>query len=52
MASLKKSEKELLHQKYQKLMKETHGLSTTNHKLSDDKVYEAEEIMKLMEKLD
>lgn len=48
----KKSEKELLHQKYQKLMKEAHGLSTTNRKLSDDKIYEAEEVMKLIEKLD
>ncbi len=47
----KKSEKEKLYEKYQKLSKEAHSLSSTNRKLSDQKVYEAEEIMKKLEKL-
>lgn len=48
----KKSEKEILQKKYEKLMKEAHGLSTTNRKLSDDKVFEAEEVLKQMDKLE
>lgn len=48
----KKSEKEKLHEQYKKLLKEAHTLSTTNRKLSDQKTYEAEEIMKQLEKLD
>tara|TARA_R110000737_G_scaffold112135_1_gene145262 strand:+ start:397 stop:561 length:165 start_codon:yes stop_codon:yes gene_type:complete len=48
----KKSEKEVLQEKYQKLMKEAHTLSTTNRKQSDEKVFEAEEIMKQLEQLD
>ncbi|WP_157662411.1 Lacal_2735 family protein [Polaribacter sp. SA4-10] len=47
----KKSEKDKLYEKYQKLTKEAHSLSTTNRKLSDKKVYEAEEVMKEFEKL-
>lgn len=47
----KKSKKEELYDQYQKLMKEAHALSTTNRKLSDTKVYEAEEMMKKLEKL-
>ena len=47
----KKSEKEKLQEKYEKLMKEAHSLSTSNRKLSDDKVYEADEVMKQLEKL-
>ncbi|WP_157814157.1 Lacal_2735 family protein [Olleya sp. Bg11-27] len=47
----KKSEKDKLYDQYQKLTKEAHGLSSTNRKLSDQKVYEAEEIMKQLEKL-
>lgn len=47
----KKSEKDKLYDQYQKLTKEAHSLSTTNRKLSDQKVYEAEEIMKKLEKL-
>lgn len=46
----KKSEKEVLQQKYKKLMEEAHRLSTTNRKLSDDKVYEADQVLKQMEK--
>lgn len=48
----KKSEKELLYEKYQKLMQEANGLSTTNRKLSDDKTFKVEEVMKPMEKFD
>lgn len=47
----KKSEKDKLYDTYQKLTKEAHSLSSTNRKLSDKKVYEAEEIMKQLEKL-
>lgn len=47
----KKSEKEKLYEQYQKLTKEAHSLSSTNRKLSDEKVFEAEEIMKKIEKL-
>ena len=45
----KKSEKEKLQEKYGKLLKEAHSLSTTNRKLSDAKVFEAEEVMKKIE---
>jgi len=48
----KKSEKEKLQAQYQKLMKEAHSLSTSNRKLSDQKTFEAEEVMKKLEKLD
>ena len=47
----KKSEKDKLYEQYQKLTKEAHSLSTINRKQSDQKVYEAEEIMKKLEKL-
>lgn len=47
----KKSEKEKLYNEYKKLTKEAHSLSSTNRKLSDQKTYEAEEIMKKLEKL-
>ncbi|WP_157823435.1 Lacal_2735 family protein [Olleya sp. 1-3] len=47
----KKSEKDKLYDQYQKLTKEAHSLSSTNRKLSDQKVYEAEEIMKKLEQL-
>lgn len=47
----KKSEKEKLQKQYAKLLKEAHGLSTTNRKLSDQKVFEAEEVMEQLEKL-
>ncbi|MEM0931008.1 MAG: Lacal_2735 family protein [Bacteroidota bacterium] len=48
----KKTEKEKLQEKYAKLMKEAHSLSTTDRKMSDQKTYEAEEVMKQIEKLD
>lgn len=47
----KKSEKDKLYEQYQKLTKEAHSLSTTNRKKSDQKVYEAEEVMKQIEAL-
>ncbi|RXJ49585.1 Lacal_2735 family protein [Gelidibacter gilvus] len=47
----KKSEKDKLYEHYQKLTKEAHGLSTSNRKLSDQKTYEAEEVMKKLEQL-
>ncbi|WP_157821941.1 Lacal_2735 family protein [Tenacibaculum sp. Bg11-29] len=47
----KKSQKDKLYDEYQKLTKEAHSLSSTNRKLSDQKVYQAEEIMKQLEKL-
>ena len=45
----KKTEKEKLHSRYEKLMQEAHSLSTTNRQLSDQKVAEAEEVMKQIE---
>ena len=47
----KKSEKEKLQEQYAKLLKEAHSLSTTNRKLSDQKVFEADQVMKQLEKL-
>ena len=47
----KKSEKEKLQDQYEKLLKEAHSLSTTNRKMRDQKVFEAEEVMKQLEKL-
>jgi hypothetical protein len=47
----KKSEKEKLQGRYEELLKEAYTLSTTNRKMSDQKAYEAEEVMKQLEKL-
>jgi hypothetical protein len=47
----KKSAKEKLQEQYEKLLKEAHALSTTNRKKSDQKAYEANEVMKQLEKL-
>jgi uncharacterized protein with von Willebrand factor type A (vWA) domain len=47
----KKTEKEKLQEKYQQLQKESFDLSTSNRKLSDQKAYEAEKVMKELEKL-
>ena len=46
-----KSQKERLQEKYEKLLSEAHKLSTVNRKLSDQKAYEAEEVMKQLEKM-
>ena len=48
----KKSEKEKLQEKYTKLMSEAHKLSTTNRRLSDDKVAEADEVLKQIDALE
>ncbi|MCH2195525.1 Lacal_2735 family protein [Kordia sp.] len=47
----KKSEKDKLYEKYQKLTQEAFNLSTSNRKLSDQKTAEAEAIMKQIEAL-
>jgi hypothetical protein len=47
----KKSEKDKLYEQYQALLKESHSLSTINRKMSDQKAFEAEEIMKRLEQL-
>ncbi len=47
----RKTERERLQEKYAQLMEEAHNLSSVNRKLSDDKVYEAESIMKRIENL-
>ena len=47
----KKSEKEVLEQRYKKLMEESHKLSHTNRKMADGKIAEAEEVMKQLERL-
>ncbi|MDV7188027.1 Lacal_2735 family protein [Lutibacter sp. TH_r2] len=47
----KKSEEEKLQAQYQKLLEEAHKLSTTNRKMSDQKIYEAEEVLKKLENL-
>ncbi|MDB9913641.1 Lacal_2735 family protein [Flavobacteriaceae bacterium] len=47
----KKSQKEKLRTQYENLLKESYNLSTTNRKLSDQKAFEAEEVMKQLEKL-
>lgn len=48
----KKSEKDKLYVLYRKLSKEAHSFSTINRKLSDQKAYEAEEVMKKIVKLE
>ena len=47
----KKSEKNKLQRQYTKLMAEAHKLSHTNRKMADTKLYQAEEVMKELEKL-
>ncbi len=47
----KKSEEEILHQKYKELMKDAFDLSTSNRKESDLKYAQADDIMKQIEKL-
>tara|TARA_R110000868_G_scaffold303611_1_gene564131 strand:- start:203 stop:376 length:174 start_codon:yes stop_codon:yes gene_type:complete len=46
-----KTTEEKLSQSYKKLLEEAHQLSTTNRSLSDQKVFEAEEIMKKIDAL-
>lgn len=47
----KKSERDTLDAQYKKLLKEAHTLSTTNRKLSDQKVGEADAVLKQIEAL-
>ena len=51
MLGLFKSKKNKLHDKYQKLMKEAHRLSTINRARSDQKIVEAEAVMKAIEEM-
>lgn len=48
----KKSEKEILLEKYNKLMKESHSLSTTNRTESDKKFADAQEILANVDRLE
>ncbi len=47
----KKSEKEKLQEQYEKLLKEAYQLSTVDRKQSDQKTFEAEQVMQQLEKL-
>lgn len=47
----KKSKVEKLQAEYKKLMKEAHSLSTSNRKMSDEKTYQANEILKEIDKI-
>jgi len=47
----KKSEAEKLNEKYKKLLKEAHTLSTSNRTASDAKYAEAQEVLKQIEKI-
>lgn len=47
----KKSQLEVLQEKYANLLKEAHSLSTTNRKESDSKIAEAEEVAKIIDDL-
>lgn len=47
----KKSEVDKLNDKYKKLLKESHRLSTTNRRESDNKYAEADEVLKQIEAL-
>ena len=48
----KKTEKEKLQEQYEKLLKEAYTLSTTNRKMSDQKTFEASEVLKKIEDLE
>ncbi|MDX1351305.1 MAG: Lacal_2735 family protein [Putridiphycobacter sp.] len=47
----KKSQLEVLQEKYATLLKEAHALSTTSRKESDSKIAEAEEVAKVIDDL-
>ncbi|WP_299683221.1 Lacal_2735 family protein [uncultured Tenacibaculum sp.] len=46
-----KSEKQKLEDRYKKLLEESYKLSTVNRKLSDEKAYEADQILQQIESL-
>lgn len=48
----KKSPKEKLNQKYVKLLKEAHQLSTVDRRKSDEKVAEAEAVLNQLKELE
>ena len=48
----RKSEKEKLQDRYNKLIKEAYELSTINRRLSDQKTYEADQVMRQIETYD
>jgi len=47
----KKSEVEKLELKYKKILEEAHQLSTTNRSKSDEKMYEANEVLKQIDQI-
>ena len=47
----KKTEKEKLQDRYRKLMEEAHKLSHSNRQKADNKVFEAEIVLKQLEEL-
>jgi len=47
----KKTQKEKLQATYEKLLRESYLLSSTNRQMSDKKIFEADEIMKMIEKI-
>ena len=47
----KKSEVEKLELKYKQLMEEAHQLSTTSRSKSDEKMYEADEVLKQIDQI-
>ncbi|WP_299628269.1 Lacal_2735 family protein [uncultured Tenacibaculum sp.] len=47
-----KSQKQKLEERYKKLLEESYKLSTVNRKLSDEKAFEADQILKQIESLD
>lgn len=47
----KKSEKEKLQAQYKKLLEDAHRLSTTDRKMSDQKTYEADQILKKIDQI-
>ena len=47
----KKTKLEKLQLKYEKLLAEAHKLSTTNRSMSDAKVFEANEVLKEIDKI-
>jgi len=48
----KKSKLELLQKKYEKLQKESFDLSKSDRKLSDQKAFEAQEVLKEIEQIE
>ncbi len=47
----KKSKVEKLEMQYKKLLEEAHKLSTTNRKMSDEKTFEANEVLKEIDQI-